>query len=154
MFQLEKLAKDGIVYCYARNDHLEFNIPYEFYGVPHVYEPDFLVKLTTGVTVILEVKGQMRVDSDAKHQAARRWVEAVNHWGKLGWWDFLVCWEPQQLPQSLQGLNTTRKQRLSKVAADLLQKAEQEVNRLRKLGWTQADFAKALRQMLENEELN
>jgi hypothetical protein len=28
-FQLERLAKDGAVLCYARNDHVEFNIPYE-----------------------------------------------------------------------------------------------------------------------------
>ena len=40
-FQLEKLAKEGVVFCYARNDRLEFNIPYELYGNPQVYEPRF-----------------------------------------------------------------------------------------------------------------
>ena len=44
-FQLEKLAKENIVSCYARNDRLEFNIPYELYGNPQVYEPDFIVRL-------------------------------------------------------------------------------------------------------------
>ncbi|HEY3857847.1 MAG TPA: hypothetical protein VGO67_25970 [Verrucomicrobiae bacterium] len=97
VFQLEKLAKNGAVICYARNDRLEFNIPYELFGNPHVYEPDFLVKLATGVTLILEVKGQPRDDTNAKHQAARRWVSAVNHWGRLGKWDFLVCRDPQHL---------------------------------------------------------
>ena len=51
-FQLEKLAKEGVVYCYARNDRLEFNIPYELYGNPHVYEPDFIVRLRNSVNVV------------------------------------------------------------------------------------------------------
>ena len=33
----------------GRNDHLEFNIPYELYGEPHAYEPDFIVRLSNGV---------------------------------------------------------------------------------------------------------
>ena len=32
-----------------------------------------------------------------KHRAARRWVAAVNHWGRLGEWAFLVCRDPQRL---------------------------------------------------------
>lgn len=101
MFQLEKLAKNDGVLCYARNDHLEFNIPYELYGYPQVYEPDFLVRLKNAVTVVLEIKGRAHEETEAKHQAARRWVTAVNRWGQLGEWDFLVCWEPQQLPEVL-----------------------------------------------------
>jgi type III restriction enzyme len=57
-FQLEQLAKDGVVYCYARNDRLEFNIPYEFYGNPNVYEPDFIVRLRNFVNVVVEIKGR------------------------------------------------------------------------------------------------
>jgi type III restriction enzyme len=83
--------------CYAHNDHLEFNIPYELFGQNHVYEPDFLVRLMNGKTLIVEIKGQLHGDTDAKHQAARRWITAVNHWGRLGRWDFLVCREPQDL---------------------------------------------------------
>ncbi|TLY37906.1 MAG: hypothetical protein E6K60_03030 [Nitrospirae bacterium] len=101
VFQLEKLAKDDLVLCYARNDHLEFNIPYDFYGNPHVYEPDFIIKLTNRINIILEIKGQSREETDAKHQAARRWISAVNHWGKLGVWEFLVCRDSQLLGQEL-----------------------------------------------------
>jgi type III restriction enzyme len=101
VFQLERLAKAGIVTCYARNDRLEFNIPYELYGNPRVYEPDFLVKLANGVILILEIKGQPHEDTDAKHQGAHRWISAVNHWGRLGKWDFLVCRDPQKLPQEI-----------------------------------------------------
>jgi type III restriction enzyme len=102
VFQLEKLAQKGVVICYARNDRLEFNISYELYGNPQVYEPDFLVKLASGVTLILEIKGQAHPDTDAKHQAARRWLAAVNHWGRLGKWDFLVCRNPQHLARNIE----------------------------------------------------
>ncbi len=101
MFQLEKLAQEGIVFSYVRNDRLEFNIPYEFYGNPQVYEPDFIVRLKNSVHLVLEIKGQSREENEAKHQAARRWVTAVNHWGRLGKWDFLVCRDPQRLGEGI-----------------------------------------------------
>ena len=112
--QLEMLAKRHVVTCYARNDHMEFNIPYELYGIAHVYEPDFLVKLANDVTVTLEIKGQPG-DSDVKHQAARRWIAAVNHWGRLGTWDFLVCHDPQSLGQSISNLALMQKQGIDHV---------------------------------------
>jgi type III restriction enzyme len=148
-FQLEKLAKDGVVYCYARNDRLEFNIPYELYGNPQVYEPDFIVRLRNSVSVVLEIKGKQQEDTDAKHQAAKRWVAAVNHWGRLGEWDFLVCREPQHLTEAFAELVAARKERISAVVAELQAQAEGELGRLRSLGWTQADFARALKELLE-----
>ena len=81
-FQIEKLAKEGVVFCYARNDRLEFNIPYELYGNPQVYEPDFIVRLRNGVSVVLEIKGKSYEDTDAKHEGARRWVSAGQPLGK------------------------------------------------------------------------
>ena len=110
-FRLEKLAKDGLVCCYARNDHLEFNIPFELYGTPRAYEPDFIVKLANGVHVVLEIKGRTHEDTDVKHQAARRWVSAVNHWGRLGEWDFLVCRDPQSLDADFTKLVDARNDR-------------------------------------------
>ncbi|HMN77642.1 MAG TPA: DEAD/DEAH box helicase family protein [Burkholderiaceae bacterium] len=105
--QLEMLAQSGEVICYARNDHLELNVPYEFYGQPRVYEPDFIVRLRDGRQVVLEVKGQRHAETEAKHQAAKRWVSAVNHWGRLGRWHFEVCWDPQRLGGSIRALMAT-----------------------------------------------
>jgi type III restriction enzyme len=101
MFQLEDPPH---VVCYVRNDRLEFNIPYEFHDIAHVYEPDFLVRLTNGVMLVLESKGQFVEDTKMKHQAAQRWVNAVNDWGQFGRWDFMVCRDPQQLSAMLTGL--------------------------------------------------
>lgn len=74
-----RLEQSPAVTAYVRNDHLEFTIPYEFEGVTHAYTPDFLVRLADGTTLILEIKGEEDEQDRAKHQAARRWVAAVNH---------------------------------------------------------------------------
>jgi type III restriction enzyme len=93
-FQLEA---SGDVLAYARNDHLDFSIPYEFQGLPRSYFPDYLARLADRSNLVIEVKGQTRPEDLEKHEAARRWVAAVNAWGKLGKWAFLVCKDPQLL---------------------------------------------------------
>lgn len=57
-----------------------------------------------GLTLILEIKGHENDQDRTKHQAAKRWVAAVNHWGKLSVWDFHVCKDPQMLERELQYL--------------------------------------------------
>jgi hypothetical protein len=52
--------------------------------------PDYLVRLDNRATVILEIKGFGDDQTRAKPQAAKRWISAVNHWGKLGCWAFHV----------------------------------------------------------------
>ena len=98
----------GVVRHYVRNDHLGLLIPYEFYGVQHNYEPDFLVKLANGLTVVLEVKGYEDHRVGAKHEAAKRWVQTVNNWVcanedwyGLGYWYFHVNYNPQTLESEL-----------------------------------------------------
>ncbi len=92
-----KLEQSETVKFYARNDHLGFRIPYEFQGIDHNYEPDFLVRLQNDVTLILEIKGYEDAQDRAKHDAAKRWVSAVNNWGQHGVWDVHVCKNPQLL---------------------------------------------------------
>jgi type III restriction enzyme len=76
-------------------------IPYEFYGVAHKFIPDFIVRLTNGISLILEVKGMHGEKEDAKFQAAKRWVSAVNNWGRMGQWQFHVCKDPNVLKKEL-----------------------------------------------------
>ncbi len=152
MFQIEQLAKDRIVECYARNYRLEFTIPYELYGDPRAYEPDFIVRLHNGVSVVLEIKGAPDPDADAKHQAAHRWIHAVNNWGRLGEWEFLVCRDPQQLGHEIENLIAARDARIRAAAAKLRAEADRDVELLRSRGWTQADFAQALRETLGSGE--
>ncbi|MEW6034060.1 MAG: restriction endonuclease, partial [Chloroflexota bacterium] len=102
-FYLEQ--QTGHVFCYVRNDRPFLLIPYEYEGVSHHFEPDYLVRLRSGKTVVLEMKGEETDQDRAKHQAAWRWITAVNNWGRLGVWDFSVCRDPQMLPKLLAGVS-------------------------------------------------
>ncbi len=95
------LEQSENVVCYVRNDRLGLSIPYEHAGVSHVYEPDFIVRFTNGVHLLLEIKGFETEQEPAKHEGAKRWVSAVNNWGKFGKWDFHVCHNPQRLRHEL-----------------------------------------------------
>ena len=95
------LEQSENVACYVRNDRLGLSIPYEYAGVSHAYEPDFIVRLTNGVHLLLEIKGFETEQELAKHEGAKRWVSAVTNWGQLGKWDFHVCHNPQQLRHEL-----------------------------------------------------
>ena len=93
-------SSDAVAF-YARNDHMGLTLPYEYMGIDHSYEPDFLVRLQNGPTVVLEIKGFEDDQTKAKHTAAKRWVEAVNNWKELGKWAFHVCRNPQLLDKEM-----------------------------------------------------
>lgn len=94
-FYLEENKKN--VFCYVKNERPFLLIPYEYYGVQHYYEPDYLAKLKNGTTLILEIKGQEGDQDKAKYQAAKRWVSAINNWGRLGKWDFKVIYDTSSI---------------------------------------------------------
>ncbi|MDZ7271814.1 MAG: hypothetical protein ONB17_09365, partial [candidate division KSB1 bacterium] len=104
-YQLERMPE---VVAYARNDHLDFTIPYEWEGARHEYRPDYLVRYrhpSRGlITVVLEVKGFETEQDRQKETAARRWTRAVNHQREFGWWEFIVCSDPGTLPTKLRSL--------------------------------------------------
>jgi type III restriction enzyme len=102
-YQLERIPE---VIAYARNDHLDFTIPYECQGVRHEYRPDFLIRWRREdgreVKIVLEVKGFETEQDRQKEAAAKRWVRAVNHHGEFGRWAFAVCRNPRHLRSVLQ----------------------------------------------------
>jgi len=102
-----RIESSEIVVSYVRNDHLGLLIPYEFQGVDHTYEPDFIVRLHSGLIVLLEVKGFEDAQTAAKHQAARRWVAAVNNAKEHGAWAFHVTREPALVEEELAFLDKT-----------------------------------------------
>ncbi|MDX2177686.1 MAG: DEAD/DEAH box helicase family protein [Candidatus Sumerlaeia bacterium] len=108
-FRLEQAASRGTIECYVKNRHrknegqsLGLVVPYEWQGLSHSYEPDFVVRVSPGLFLLLEIKGQEDDQDRAKHQAAQRWVSAVNNWGQMGRWDFLVCHDPKALTKMLE----------------------------------------------------
>lgn len=101
-YQLERMPE---VVAYARNDHLDFTIPYVWQGVRHEYRPDYLIRwrLENGqeIKIVLEVKGFETEQDQAKEAGARRWVRAINHHGQFGKWAFVVCKDPRWLHESI-----------------------------------------------------
>ena len=101
-YQLERMPE---VIAYARNDHLDFTIPYEWRGVRHEYRPDYLIRwhLENGqeVRVILEVKGFETEQEWQKEAVARWWVRAVNYHGEFGRWAFVLCKDPARVREAL-----------------------------------------------------
>lgn len=82
-------------------------IPYEYAGGEKVYEPDFVVRVRGGVTVVLEIKGLAGEIHDpnlvsAKNEAAKKWVAAVNNAKKYGRWAFEICRDVRDLGRCLE----------------------------------------------------
>lgn len=73
-------------------------------GVPAHYYPDFIAVLTTGLTLLIEIKGRYADDADLKAKAAQRWVAAVNRCGEYGTWRYLVITDPPKLMLELDQL--------------------------------------------------
>lgn len=89
--------RDGRVLAYAKNDHLGFEISYLWNGVRRRYLPDFLIRLSNGRTLVLEIKGADTEHNRAKRAALAAWVEAVNARGGFGSWAWDVAFEPGEL---------------------------------------------------------
>jgi type III restriction enzyme len=89
------------VVCYAKNQGLNFKIPYTFEGIAHNYLPDFLVRVDRGLgievpnTLVIEVTGEKKKEKAAKVDTARRlWVPALNNDGRFGRWFFVEVVDP------------------------------------------------------------
>ena len=91
------------VVAYAKNQGLNFKIPYTLEGRAGNYVPDFLIRVrdaaSTGpddlLTLVLEVSGEARKDKQAKVAAAEHlWIPAVYNWGGAGRWAFLEVTDP------------------------------------------------------------
>jgi type III restriction enzyme len=91
------------VVAYAKNQGLNFKIPYTYEGRAGNYVPDFLIRLrdadSTGdddlLTLVLEVTGEAKKEKQAKVATAQNlWIPAVNNWAGLGRWAFLEVTDP------------------------------------------------------------
>ncbi len=58
--------KSDLVSAYAKNDHLGFQVYYLWNGARRRFVPDFLVRLASGKTLVLEIKGEDSEQNRAK----------------------------------------------------------------------------------------
>ena len=88
-----QLDRHEAVVAWMKNDHprFPFAVSYVHDGVVRKYCPDFVVRMKSGLHLILEIKGQMRDDDVSKHVYMEEWVRGVNGHGDFGQWAFEVC---------------------------------------------------------------
>ena len=87
------------VLCYAKNQGLNFNIPYTLNGEEKQYIPDFVVRIRNRgkdpLNLILEVTGEGKKEKAAKAATARTlWVPAINNHAAFGHWAYLEITDP------------------------------------------------------------
>jgi type III restriction enzyme len=91
------------VLAYVKNDHLDFELFYEWRGEVHRYIPDYIVRLDAGeqgtVNLILEVKGLEDEQDRAKRAIAEKWCKAVNNDAHYGTWAYYQTRKPAELKQ-------------------------------------------------------
>jgi type III restriction enzyme len=91
------LEKNNHVTAYAKNYHLGFQIYYLWSGTRRRFVPDFLIRLSSKKTLILEIKGEDSEQDRAKRTALGEWVAAVNENGGFGAWCWDVAFEPAKI---------------------------------------------------------
>ena len=89
------------VASYVKNDHLGFQIHYLWNGSRRRFIPDFIVRLSNGKTLVLEIKGVDDDQNRAKRSALAAWVEGVNQKGGFGRWSWDVVFEPNQIQDTI-----------------------------------------------------
>jgi len=95
------------VLYYTPNDlQVGLVVPYDYDGQTKTYEPDFVVCLIGGKTVMLEIKGGKGMIHDpnqvyAKNAAAKKWCSAVSNLGRYGEWQYEICEQMDQLLEIL-----------------------------------------------------
>jgi type III restriction enzyme len=112
-----RMEMSSHVLAYAKNDHLGFEIFYEWRGQPHKYVPDYLVRIDGGerepLMVILEIKGLEGEQDRAKYQAAARWCSAVNNHGGFGRWIFAPTRKPHALAAELEKFHRMAREQMA-----------------------------------------
>ena len=87
------MERNKHVVAWVKNDHIGYEITYVFKGVVKKYRPDFLIRLATGKTLVLEVKGQDTQQNRTKREFLAEWVKAVNAHGGFGKWAWDVSFD-------------------------------------------------------------
>jgi type III restriction enzyme len=100
-----ELDRNQNVRAWVKNDHIGFEITYSFKGIIHKFRPDYMVRLTNGRTLILEVKGQDDQQNQTKREFLSEWVRAVNGHGGFGEWAADVSRHPKDVLEILERHN-------------------------------------------------
>ena len=95
------LDRSPLIDVWGKNDHLGFEVFYVHGGVVRKYRPDFLVRLTSGALLVLEVKGKEREQDRTKRRFLAEWTQAVTAHGGFGRWVCDVSYSPADVADVL-----------------------------------------------------
>lgn len=101
-----ELDRNPNVAAWAKNDHLGFEIAYSYRGAIRRFRPDYLVRLTSGKILVLEVKGQDTQEQRSKREFLDEWIRSVNNHGGFGRWVADVSHHPGEIHQILSKHNS------------------------------------------------
>ena len=96
-----ELDHSSLVDAWVKNDHIGFEVLYVYRGVVRKYRPDFIIRLKSGNTLVLETKGQPDEQSYFKRRALEQWVQAVNQDGGFGRWSSDLSYNPGDIKDIL-----------------------------------------------------
>jgi type III restriction enzyme len=88
-YAADQFEISDLVHSYAKIERLGYQIQYLWNGSRRRFIPDFLVRLTNGKMLVLEIKGVDSEQNKAKRDALDLWVRGVNAHGGFGVW----CWD-------------------------------------------------------------
>ena len=91
------LDENPYVAAWVKNDHLGFEIHYIYKGTVRKYRPDFVIRLTNGVHLVLETKGQNTNQDETKRRFLQEWCAAVNTHGGFGLWAEDISTHPKDV---------------------------------------------------------
>ena len=91
------LDRSSHVAAWVKNDHLGFEVLYLYKGVVRRFLPDFLIRLTNGRRLVLEVKGEDSDRNRTKRRFLAEWVRSVNADGRFGYWSSDVLLNPDEI---------------------------------------------------------
>jgi type III restriction enzyme len=89
------------VAAWAKNAHLGFEVGYTYNGIIRRFRPDYLIRLTSGKMLVLEVKGQDSQEQQTKRKFLEEWIQAVNAHGGFGIWASDVSRHPHDIKEIL-----------------------------------------------------
>lgn len=91
------INKHEMVRAFVKNDHLGFVIKYNYRGIIKNYYPDYIIELTNGDKLVLEVKGQDSDENRVKREFLNLWVKAVNETKRFGKWHWAVVFNSYEI---------------------------------------------------------
>jgi type III restriction enzyme len=92
-----ELDRNPHVEAWVKNDHLGFEIAYFYQGVIKKYWPDFIIRLSNGINLVLEVKGRDTLQDKTKRSYLDEWVRAINEHGGFGTWQWAMSKDPADI---------------------------------------------------------